>query len=178
MQRVTDFIPSPPSLLPMYASNARRVLILLLPLSIPVTTASSSPRQSAEHLVGHLLLWWNGASIKAMMFKNLAAHRLRNRKTTMMYSLSLAFIIFIVVTFGLQILTFDYQYKQASGSLLRLRCPKYADGPALLASLRTLTTDDPYVQDVSIVIAGPCFPLFVPAIGIVDDNWLLGRSHG
>jgi len=127
-----------------------------------VTMVPPSPPQSAEHLVGYLLLWWNGASIKAMMFKNLAAHRLRNRKTTMMYSLSLAFIIFIVVTFGLQILTFDYQYKQASGSLLRLRCPRYADGPALLASLRTLTTNDPYIQDVSAAISKACSLISYP----------------
>lgn len=43
--------------------------------------------------------------MKLLILKNLAAHKLRNRFTSIIYSLSLGFIIFLVVSYKVQIKT-------------------------------------------------------------------------
>lgn len=41
--------------------------------------------------------WFENNSIGLLVVKNLGAHRLRNRKTTIMYAMALGFIIFLTV---------------------------------------------------------------------------------
>lgn len=76
--------------------------------------------------------WWESRAISTVVVKNLVriqrlyrgsadelyqvAHRLRNRKTTLMYSVSLAIILFISVSFSLQIETFKYAAAQSHGT--------------------------------------------------------------
>jgi len=48
-----------------------------------------------ERLVVYLTLFWTGAAIRSLIIKNLAAHRIKNRRVAVMYSLSIAFIIFM-----------------------------------------------------------------------------------
>lgn len=52
-----------------------------------------------ERLVVSLFFFWELRSIPQMVLKNLVAHRLRNRKTTIMYALSLGFVIFVTVAY-------------------------------------------------------------------------------
>lgn len=49
----------------------------------------------------HLFLFFSSSYTKLMILKNLATHRIRNRQTSMMYSLSVGF--FIMITVGLDI---------------------------------------------------------------------------
>jgi hypothetical protein len=59
-----------------------------------------------EHLVERMVVWscfwWDNRAIPAVVLKNLTAHRPRNRKTTLMFSLSLAFVIFINVAYRVE----------------------------------------------------------------------------
>ncbi len=48
-----------------------------------------------ERLVVIMCFFWTGAAHRSLVIKNLAAHRLKNRRTAIMYSLSMAFIIFV-----------------------------------------------------------------------------------
>ena len=57
-------------------------------------------------------LWWEHRALRLIATKNLVAHRVRNRKTTIMYTLSLAFIVFITVTFSVQTETAKFQTEQ------------------------------------------------------------------
>lgn len=57
--------------------------------------------QPLEKCIVWLLLWWERRSIPTLVLKNLIAHRVRNRKTTIMYALALGFIIFITVAFNM-----------------------------------------------------------------------------
>ncbi|KAA6390565.1 MAG: putative DUF214 family protein [Streblomastix strix] len=50
-----------------------------------------------ERLIAFVFLIWETKAVKFMAVKNLTAHRLRNRKTTLLFSISLAFIVFINV---------------------------------------------------------------------------------
>lgn len=67
-----------------------------------------------ETAVCHLFLFWEQASVFHLISKNLVAHRPRNRKTTLMYALSLGFILFITVAFNIQLRSIEY------GSLMTL----------------------------------------------------------
>lgn len=50
-----------------------------------------------ERFVLKLILFWEQKSVKNIVLKNLVAHRHRNRKTAIMYALSLSFVFFISV---------------------------------------------------------------------------------
>ncbi|KAJ1487848.1 hypothetical protein T484DRAFT_1785374 [Baffinella frigidus] len=72
------------------------------------------------------------------MHKNLVAHRTRNRKTTLMYASSLAFILFVIVTFALQMITFQFQWEQRYGTGLRMQCSFYSS----MNLIETLSSED------------------------------------
>jgi ABC-type antimicrobial peptide transport system permease subunit len=55
-----------------------------------------------------LFLFWEQSSVFHLISKNLVAHRPRNRKTTLMYALSLGFILFITVAFNIQLKSIEY----------------------------------------------------------------------
>jgi len=57
-------------------------------------------------------------SMRLLILKNLAAHRLRNRKTTIMYAISLSFIIFLIVNFDMQMNSSLYSALRANGQKL------------------------------------------------------------
>jgi len=127
---------------------------LLGGMLLGLTLLSLNLERSVEHLVAYTLLFWNGASVRTMMFKNLIAHRVRNRKTTIMYSLSLAFIIFIIVTFSLQIITFQYQEKRRRGTLLRFYCPQWSNSLSIFGEVNALVEQDDRIIDVGYVSHG------------------------
>jgi len=56
-----------------------------------------------ERLVVFLFFFWELRSIPQVVLKNLVSHRMRNRKTTIMYALSLGFVIFITVAYTTEI---------------------------------------------------------------------------
>jgi hypothetical protein len=58
---------------------------------------------NAEHflelVVMSLFFYWERRAITSVVLKNHVAHKLRNRKTTIMFALSLSFILFIAVAY-------------------------------------------------------------------------------
>jgi ABC-type antimicrobial peptide transport system permease subunit len=65
--------------------------------------------------VSYLLLFWESKAVFSFMQKSLSAHRRRNRKTTLMYSLSLAFVVFITVAVQIELTSFEYTTRQELG---------------------------------------------------------------
>lgn len=51
----------------------------------------------------YALLFWEKPSMRAMIFMNLKAHRHRNKMTSIIYSISLGFLIFLVVAYNLEL---------------------------------------------------------------------------
>lgn len=74
-----------------------------------------------ERAVVAVCLFWEKRYIKPIVLKNLTAHRVRNRKTTIMYSLSLGFILFITVAYKTEIQAAQYNSLQKSGTRLSVR---------------------------------------------------------
>ena len=56
-----------------------------------------------ERIVVKLILFWEKRPIPNIVIKNLIAHRVRNRKTAMMYALSLSFMFLVTVMIASQI---------------------------------------------------------------------------
>jgi ABC-type antimicrobial peptide transport system permease subunit len=96
-----------------------------------------------ELAVVHSFFFWDSAAIRNLVLKNLVAHRLRNRKTTMMYALSLGFIIFVNVAYNIEIATFKYQQQQSHGSLLLVE-----GGPSdsILKKIYSIKQSKPYLE--------------------------------
>ena len=47
------------------------------------------------------LLFFEQSSMKLLVLKNLTAHKLRNKMTSIIFSLAIGFIIFVIVTYNL-----------------------------------------------------------------------------
>ena len=58
-----------------------------------------------------MLLAYEHSSMKLLVLKNLTAHKMRNKMTSIIFSLAIGFIIFLIVSYNLQI---------TQSSLLRL----------------------------------------------------------
>jgi hypothetical protein len=51
----------------------------------------------------HVLLVWEKNSMKKLVLKNLMAHKERNKLTALIYSLAIAFLIFLIVSYNIEI---------------------------------------------------------------------------
>jgi hypothetical protein len=58
--------------------------------------------------------------VKKMVIMNLEAHRMRNKMTSIIYSMSLGFIIFLIVSYKLQISATELRKLQRKGAYLSL----------------------------------------------------------
>ena len=73
-----------------------------------------------EHMVEQgltqLIFFWENYAVRTLIIKNLVAHRVRNRKTTLMFALSLGFVIWINVSWELQVESVSFATKQKLGA--------------------------------------------------------------
>lgn len=56
-----------------------------------------------EIILCYVLLFWERQSMRRMILMNLKAHRHRNKMTSIIYSISLGFLIFLVVAYNLEL---------------------------------------------------------------------------
>ena len=54
-----------------------------------------------EIILTYVFLFFEKSSMKQMVLKNLTAHRIRNKMTSIIYSIALGFIIFLIVSYNL-----------------------------------------------------------------------------
>jgi hypothetical protein len=67
-----------------------------------LTLIAFNLQRSFELLIVYTLLFFERASMKLLIIKNLSAHRESNKLTSIIYSLTLGCIIFIIVAANLQ----------------------------------------------------------------------------
>lgn len=75
---------------------------------------------------------------KHIILKNLAGHRLKNRRTAIMYALSIAFVIFVWTSMSLQITQSEYSTLQKEGSYLTVKQTKPTGSPVPIKPLEKL----------------------------------------
>eukprot|EP00667_Euglena_gracilis_P001379 EG_transcript_1379 len=91
---------------------------LLLCMLLGLILLSLNLENFLEAAATNLFFFWENAAIQSLVMKNLVSHRKRNRKTTIMYAISLAFVIWISVSFDSQMESFRYMMKRRFGTRL------------------------------------------------------------
>eukprot|EP01125_Pyxidicula_operculata_P017807 TRINITY_DN6288_c0_g1_i1.p1 TRINITY_DN6288_c0_g1~~TRINITY_DN6288_c0_g1_i1.p1 ORF type:complete len:684 (-),score=67.92 TRINITY_DN6288_c0_g1_i1:50-2053(-) len=94
---------------------------LLIGMLLGLTMLSLNLQRLLEKLVLQSFFFWENAAVRSIVSKNMMAHRVRNRKTTIMYAISLGFIIFVSIAASLQISTFEYRQQQSKGCFMRVQ---------------------------------------------------------
>ena len=101
--------------------------VLILGMFLGLVMLSLNLEQLIEQILMFVFMFWERKTIKTLVEKNLVAHRKRNRKTTIMFALSVGFIIFIMVSYSSTISGFIYQQKSSHGSLMRIEASGETD---------------------------------------------------
>ena len=89
---------------------------ILMGLLLGLTLLAMNLQRLLEIGMTKVLLFWERPSMKLLVLNNLKAHSLRNKLTSAIFSMSLAFIIFITVQFKLIILQQRMTQMQRRGS--------------------------------------------------------------
>jgi len=101
---VTIYYLLPLALLSMNLTMVSQIIIfILVGLLFALTLLAFNTRSFVERVCTWIFLFFEQASIKAMVLKNLAAHRRRNQMTALIYSLSLGFLLFLSISCRMQI---------------------------------------------------------------------------
>jgi hypothetical protein len=78
---------------------------ILLGLLIGLILISISFQYLIEKMLAYALLFWINATDFILILKNLSAHRFKNRRSSILYALSVALIVFLSVGIQIQIQT-------------------------------------------------------------------------
>ncbi len=101
---VTIYILLPQALL---AENAGLMLsiffAILVGLILGLTLLTSNLRGPIETLLVYVLLFWERKSMRALLRKNLMAHKATNKLTSIIYALTLGCVLFLCVSLNLVI---------------------------------------------------------------------------
>lgn len=99
---VTIYIILPQALI---AENASLILeiffAILVGMILGLTLLTANLRGPIETLVVYLLLFWEKKSMRALLKKNLIAHKATNKLTSIIYALTLGCVIFLCVSLNL-----------------------------------------------------------------------------
>ncbi len=94
----------PLSMLSLNYSLILRILFgILLGMLFGLTLLSFNLQRLLEICLTHVFLIYEKSSMKSLVLKNLTAHKMRNKMTSIIFSLAIGFIIFLIVSYNLQI---------------------------------------------------------------------------
>lgn len=74
---------------------------ILLAMLYGLSLLAFNLQRFMEIILVYTFLFWEKKSMRQMIFKNLTAHKMRNKMTSIIFSISIGFIIFLVVTYRL-----------------------------------------------------------------------------
>ena len=89
---------------------------LLFSLLISLSLLSFNFQSFLEKIIAYVVLFWIGTIQRTLLLKNLAAHRLKNRRTALFYSISVSIIIYLWVSLGIQTKVYLEQLKYNKGT--------------------------------------------------------------
>eukprot|EP01132_Coremiostelium_polycephalum_P001224 gene1224-1547_t len=98
--------------------------MLLIAMLLGLVMLSLNVEHILERITVFIFLFWEKKAITSIVLKNLVAHKLRNRKTAIMYAISLGFIIFVNVSYSMQQSSMNYDIQQKYGAYLRINTQK------------------------------------------------------
>ena len=91
--------------LSMLSLNFKLILriffMILLGMLFGLTLLSFNLQRLLEIALTHTLLFFEQSSMRMLVLKNLTAHKLRNKMTSIIFSLAIGFIVFLIVSYNL-----------------------------------------------------------------------------
>ena len=92
--------------------------VILLSLILGLTLVAINFQHLLEVLIVYTLLIWEKKSMRLLILKNLTAHKERNRMTALIYALSIGFLIYLVVSYGIEIQILQAKQQKDEGAPL------------------------------------------------------------
>lgn len=109
----------PQSLLSLdYALLLDIFILILIAILLGLVVLSVNVESLLETFFVWVFLFWEKSSITTLLRKNLIAHRLRNRKTAIMFATSIAFIVFLSVSFKLVVFNLSFSFDSQTLKLI------------------------------------------------------------
>ncbi|KAF2072771.1 hypothetical protein CYY_005917 [Polysphondylium violaceum] len=147
--------------------------LLLIAMLLGLVSLALNLEQLIERALVYTFLLWEKKAIKSIVLKNLVAHKLRNRKTAIMYAVSLGFIIFVNVSYSMQQASMNYQVQQSYGSYLRINSETQNFSPDSAAIIEQfLSSYQPEITDFSWVSSS-----FSNIAGSYQDSRITNLGH-
>eukprot|EP00756_Hemistasia_phaeocysticola_P014897 Hpha_TRINITY_DN15370_c3_g4::TRINITY_DN15370_c3_g4_i1::g.87410::m.87410 len=145
---------------------------ILLSLLFGLVLLSLNVEHLLEMCLTFIFFFWENRAIRTVVVKNLVAHRRRNRKTTMMYAVSLAFIIWISVMWELQTRSVRYRFQQQMGGELDV-----TPGRGRLTAARAAVVEEAYLRHPELVKDWGWVTANIQDVAKVEDEMIhsLGR---
>ena len=81
--------------------------LILMGLLLGLVLITINMQSFLELVLMHVFLFWESASMKALLKKNMTAHKRKNKLTAIIYALTLGCIIFLLTSANLQIQTIN-----------------------------------------------------------------------
>lgn len=99
--------------------------VILLSMVLGLCLVASTTQPWIERGVLWLIVWGSDAKLLGLMNKNMSAHRPRNQKTALMFTLSLGFMIFAGASFSLQAATVADTISSVFGADINFFAPSW-----------------------------------------------------
>eukprot|EP01116_Phalansterium_solitarium_P009244 TRINITY_DN23310_c0_g1_i1.p1 TRINITY_DN23310_c0_g1~~TRINITY_DN23310_c0_g1_i1.p1 ORF type:complete len:1055 (+),score=403.59 TRINITY_DN23310_c0_g1_i1:200-3364(+) len=130
----------PYSLLSMNLSILLYIFVsLLVGMLMGLAVLSQNVQGYVEQVLVAVLFFWDRPSVRGIVLKNLVAHRPRNRKTSLLYAISLGFIVFISVSYSIEVASFKLNMQQDNGCFLKIRAVGLVNGyPNSISSIEQI----------------------------------------
>ena len=84
-----------------FALILRIFFFILVGMLFGLSLLAFNLQRFLEIILTHVFLFFEKLSMKQMVKKNLTAHKIRNKMTSIIYSIALGFIIFLIVSYNL-----------------------------------------------------------------------------
>ena len=104
-----------------YSLILQILFAILIGMIIGLALLAFNLQRFLEIALTYVMLFWEKESMRIMIVKNLTAHKMRNKMTSIIYSISLGFTIFLVVVYNLQLKVIEYDDLQRIGSYFAVR---------------------------------------------------------
>jgi ABC-type antimicrobial peptide transport system permease subunit len=93
-------------------------LFILIGMLLGLVLVALNLQHMLERSLAMLFFFWESRGIRNLVVKNLVAHRKRNQKTSILYALSLGFIIFINIAYQIQVSSISEDKKREAGAYM------------------------------------------------------------
>ena len=125
-------------------------LLILVGMLIGFIILSLNIESIVQKGFTYLFFFWTKSYIKDIIFKNLSAHKIRNRKTSLMYCLSVGFFIMITVGYNAQVDSQKYQKLSSYGAYISVKSPSFMT-PMLVNDSLTQLIQNNLIKDYSYI---------------------------